>query len=70
MLDRKKTARPAINRRHYVRRKDHTRVVLVELGRRELDFLQRLSWLNECDASDPAAVARAIESLLRASAKV
>jgi hypothetical protein len=70
VADRAKAARAARNRRHYIRRKEHKRVVPVELEATTLNLLQRLSWLNERDADDPAAVARAVESLLRASAKV
>jgi hypothetical protein len=72
MLDRAKikTARSAINRRHYLRRKEHKRCINIAIGEAEIGLLQKLSWLNESDARNPAAVARAVENLLRASAKI
>jgi hypothetical protein len=65
-----KAARAERNRRHYMRRKNHRRSVNITIGEAEIGLLQKLSWLNEGDARNPAAVARAVESLLRASAKV
>jgi hypothetical protein len=71
MLDRKKTARSAINRRHYIRRtKEHKRCINIAIGEAEIGLLQRLSWLDEGDARNLAAVARAVENLLRTSAKI
>jgi hypothetical protein len=68
-LAKAKAARAAINRKHYLRRKEHRRIINVAIGEAEIGLLQRLSWLSESDAGDPAAVAKAVESLLRASAK-
>ena len=70
MRDRAKAARAAINRRHYARRKEHRRVINVTIGEAEIGLLQKLSWLNESESRDLTAVARAVENLLRASAKV
>jgi len=65
-----RVARAERNRRHYLRRKAHKRSVNITVGEAEIELLQRLSWLNESDVHDSATVARAVESLLRTSAKI
>jgi hypothetical protein len=64
-----KAARAARNRRHYLRRKEYKLYVGVEVDQAAIDLLQRLRWLS-ADEHDTAAIARAIENMLKLSAKI
>jgi hypothetical protein len=64
-----KADRAARNARYYRRKQKHKLYVGIEVDEVALDFLHRLNYLNERDAGEAAAIARAIESLLRVSAK-
>ena len=72
MLDRAKikTARSAINRRHYLRRKEHKRCINIAIGEAEIGLLVRLKWLHADDVHRPAKIGEAVAALLRHSAKI
>ena len=57
----------ARRRRYEARVRRGVKVALVEYNASTLDFLIKLKWLTEEDASSTASVAQAIQALLKAS---
>jgi hypothetical protein len=69
-LAKAKAAQAAKNRRHYLRRKEHRRVINVEIGEAAISLLVQLKWLHPDDAADVARVAAAVRNMLELSAKI
>jgi hypothetical protein len=60
---------PDRHARFRARRRDGKACYVVELGGEELQFLIRLHWLNENEASDRAAVGKALGAMVADAAR-
>jgi len=60
---------PDRHARYRARQRNGKAVYAVELGGEELDWLIKLQWLQECEASEKAAVGRAIGAMLADAAR-
>jgi hypothetical protein len=64
-----KAVRAARNARYYERKKNRVVCATVEVDETAIDFLQRFHWLSGGEYDTPA-IARAIENMLKLSAKI